>query len=104
MIAFDGYLRPGEALALRKEDVYCSVKKKATMLSVVVAPLTRGTPAKNKQFDDGYTVGAHGRRVATQLLQAIVDRTAVKEFLFPGITLALWENGVGLSSRRTKFR
>ncbi len=29
--------------------------------------------------------------VATQLLQAVVDRTADKEFLFPGITLVLWE-------------
>jgi hypothetical protein len=91
VIAFDGYLRPGEALALRKEDVYRSTKKGSTLLSVVVAPLSRGAPAKNKQFDDGYAVGAHGRSIATQLLQAIVDRTAVKEFLFPGVTLALWE-------------
>ena len=90
-LAFDGYLRPTEALSLRKDDVYTSVTKKVLHISVVVAPRSRGTPAKNKQFDDGYTVGAHGRIEAKHIMQVLVEDTPDKELLFPDITLPLWE-------------
>ncbi len=58
LLAADGYLRPSEASSLREEDFYRGMKNGKVHWPVVVAPLLRDKPVKNRQFDDGYTVGA----------------------------------------------
>ncbi|MBJ7445243.1 MAG: hypothetical protein JHD32_13255, partial [Sphingobium sp.] len=59
LVAFDGYLRPTEALDMRTEDFYVGQGQKKKHVSAVIAPSARGEPAKNKQFDDGHALGAH---------------------------------------------
>ncbi len=46
-------------LGMRMQDFFRSVEGREECWSVVVAPLTTGTPAKIRQFDDGFTVWAH---------------------------------------------
>jgi integrase len=91
LVAADGYLRPSEALGLRKEDFYRSGEGRATQWSVVVAPLSRAVPAKNKQFDDGYVVGAHDRQYVRDLVEALVTTSSCNEKVFSPLELPLWE-------------
>ncbi len=91
LIAADGYLRPSEALGLRKEDFFCSGRGTQQEWSVVVAPLTRALPAKNKQFDDGFIAGAHDRTYVKSLLKLLVPSTSLGEKVFAPLSLPHWE-------------
>jgi integrase len=91
LIAADGYLRPSEALGLRKEDFFCSGRGAQQEWSVVVAPLTRAVPAKNKQFDDGYIAGGHDRTYVKSLLKLLVPSAPLGEKIFAPLSLPHWE-------------
>ena len=49
LVAADGYFRPSKSLGLRTQDFSRSGRGPTTQWSVVVAPLTRAVPAKNKR-------------------------------------------------------
>ncbi len=91
LTAFDGYLRPTESLKLQTEDFFIAKRKKETHVSVVIAPFTRGEPAKNRQFDDGYSLGAHGRRLLQELTLKLVARRSTGERIFETLSLPALE-------------
>ena len=91
LTAFDGYLRPTEALKLQTEDFFIAEQKKETHVSVVIAPSTRGEPAKNRQFDDGYSLGAHGRDVLVELIVKVVAGRQGGERVFDTLSLPALE-------------
>ena len=91
LLSFDGYMRPSEALALQTQDFFASGSPRDRHWSVVIAPLCRGTPAKNKQFDDGCTIGAYDRKPLRRLTSALVVRGRKNSRIFSTITLASLE-------------
>jgi integrase len=91
LLAVDGYLRPSETVGLRSQDFFKSGRGCSLKWSVVVAPLTRGVPAKNKQFDDGFVVGAYDRHHIKDFICALTRRALPKTRVFMPLTLPRWE-------------
>ena len=91
LTAFDGYLRPTEALKLQTEDFFIAKRGRETHVSVVIAPATRGEPAKNRQFDDGYSLGGHGRQYLQELILKVVATRSSGERIFDTLSLAALE-------------
>ena len=92
LLAFDCYLRPSEALNLRKQDV--TAPRSGTRncsWSLVIAP-QGGAPAKNRQFDAGVVVGGSGRDFVAIVLEALYLRTAAGSLLFEGVSLSVLES------------
>lgn len=91
LLAVDGYLRPSEALALRREDFHVLTHGNDATWSVTVAPSTRGAPAKNREYDDGFTVGAYDRGFMNRLISLFVQNISANEHVFPSLTLTQLE-------------
>ena len=91
LLAVDGYLRPSEVLALRTQDFFKSGRGRTLKWSVVVAPLSRGVPAKNRQFDDGFVAGAYDRHHVAELISALVSRAPLNTRVLAPLTLPRWE-------------
>eukprot|EP00971_Amphidinium_carterae_P327229 6458444-Amphidinium_carterae.1 len=59
LLCFDCYLRPGEAVQLHVSDIVLPARNKGYHhVGVIVCPQERGTPAKNREFDDTFLVGS----------------------------------------------
>ena len=94
LLAFDLYLRPSELLGLRRQDVFLprkTFKGPARCTSVVVKPITRGEPSKNRTFDNTVVVGeppASKRGFLVPLLAELVKRAPGPDaLLFPDFDL-----------------
>ena len=91
VLAFDCYLRPSEALNLRKQDVTAPrAGTRNKSWSIVVAP-QGGAPAKNRQFDAGVVVGGIDRGFVSDILEALFNRTPTGSLLFEGVSLGMLE-------------
>ena len=89
VLAWDCYLRPSEALMLRKEDL-CPPRPRSSVQrwSVTIAPAVRDRPAKNRQFDAGVVVGAHERLWVEPIVKFLYDRCPTNGLIFDGLQLA----------------
>ena len=92
-LAFDGYMRPSEGLAMRAKHFFKSTVRGRTAWSTVIGAQTEHRPAKNLQFDDGFVVGAHDRSflkgIVAQLVRALPpDERVFPEWDLPGLELA----------------
>ncbi len=53
--------------------------------------MSRGKPAKNREFDDGYVAGAFDRSYVKDLINELVRRAQPNERVFVPLTLERWE-------------
>ena len=78
LIQFDCYFRPSESLELNKQHV--TPPRRGTQnraWSIVFYPSGSDKPAKNRQFDCGVVVGAHGCAWAVKLFEVLYKRILV---------------------------
>jgi integrase len=91
LVIFDGYLRLGEALAIRKSDVTPPKRgSQATSWCVCVAPSSGLVPAKNAEFDAGVIVGAFDRAGVSRILAAVYSHTQDNDCLFALISASVF--------------
>ncbi len=95
---------PSTATSGLRRDVFRAERRRQVHFSIVIAPLTRALPAKNRQLDDGYTVGAHGRRYGCDILEALLGQRLKDQLLFDGLTLAASEMHFRKFSKAENFR
>ena len=100
LLGFDAYLRPSETLKLLREHVTAPRRVAGVQDWVITVAPAGGEPAKNKQFDCGVVVGAHGRRWARDILEALYRRAAPGQALLGEVTLAQLEAAVRLARGR----
>lgn len=104
-IAFDGYLRPSEALALRGADVLRPARTgPARLWAATVAPATQPAPSKTNTFDDTVFLGsaAKGQAFVGGLLDALKSRVGAR-LLFDGFSLAKLETILNAACRRLQL-
>ena len=92
-VAFDGYLRPSEALGLRGADVLRPARSGPQRLwAATVAPATQPVPSKTNTFDDTVFLGnsAKGQAFVGGILDVLLSR-AGQDKLFDRLTLAQLE-------------
>ncbi|CAK0812001.1 unnamed protein product, partial [Prorocentrum cordatum] len=104
-VAFDGYLRPSEALGLRGADVLRPPRSGPQKLwAVTVAPATQPIPSKTNTFDDTVFLGsaAKGQGFVGSILDILLARAGPGP-LFAGLTLAQLEAAVNAACRRLQL-
>ena len=104
-LSLDSYLRPSEALALRKRDV-CPPRRgaAATGWALTIAP-QGGAPAKNQQFDAGVIVGSHDRGWVCKVLELLyLACDNDDDFLFKNLALTDVERVFREYSRKLRFK
>jgi len=104
-VAFDGYLRPSEALGLRGADVLRPARSGPQRLwAATVAPATQPIPSKTNTFDDAVLLGsaAKGQAFVGGILDALLSR-AGQDKLFGGLTLAQLETIVKATCSRLQL-
>ncbi|CAK0840824.1 unnamed protein product, partial [Prorocentrum cordatum] len=105
VLAWDCYLRPPEAIELRKEDLCPPVTGASIQKwSITVAPSTRDRPAKNRQFDAGVVAAWQDRRWMEPLLKSVFERTKPGELLLRGLTLAAVEKAFNQASDHLGYK
>lgn len=67
---------------------------------MTVAPSVRGVPAQNREFDDGFTVGAHDRGFLNDILTPFLKNVANTAWVFPNLTLTRLEKLFKVCARR----
>ena len=92
LIAADCYLRPSEGLDLLVKHVL-PPRGRAGVLHYVLEIYPQGgaKPAKNKQFDLGVVVGAHGRDYVADIVKSLSANRAKDERIFEGLSLSMLE-------------
>ena len=100
VICFDGYVRPSEALAIRRRDVTPpTLGAAARGWAITIAPIG-GRPSKNAQFDSGFVVGILDRNWVCNVVDALYSAAASDDdFLFGSLTLNSLESMFRESSR-----
>lgn len=104
LLSFDCYLRPSEALGLKKADVTPARRGTAARRwALTLAPATGRRTAKNFQFDTGVVVGHHERTWAVDIVKVLVRRAkADTALLFDGLDLAALEEAYRAASADLK--
>ena len=89
IICFDGYVRPSEALAIRRRDVTPPTMGAAARgWAITIAP-AGGRPSKNAQFDAGFVVGIFDREWVCNVVSALYFAAASDDDpLFGSLNLA----------------
>ncbi|CAK0792870.1 unnamed protein product, partial [Prorocentrum cordatum] len=105
LVAFDGYLRPPEALSLRGADVLRPARSGPQRLrAVTVAPATQPVPSKTNAFDDTVFLGnaAKGQAFVGGIMGILLSR-AGQDKPFGGLALARLEAVVKMACRRLQL-
>ena len=94
LIAFDCYLRPGEALSLTRCSISAPGSQKYNHWVITVAPLhdESSRPAKNKEFDQSVVLAQFDRVWLTPLFAKLYAATLPSASLFAPLTLGKLED------------